>query len=114
MPLDVVRRLLGPLREPIVTSHYPAVPPLLQTASRGLPELDPVRCDRYGACVVACPTGAIGLDDAGWSIDAGRCVFCNACAAACPNAAIRLGSVVELAGRDRDSLIHRTPLEHRP
>jgi formate hydrogenlyase subunit 6/NADH:ubiquinone oxidoreductase subunit I len=111
MPLDVLRRLLTPLREPIVTSRYPDSPPLLQPATRGLPEVDTARCERAGACVAACPTGAIGLQEAGWELDAGRCVFCSACALACPHDAIRLGARVELAGRARSDLVVVTPLE---
>jgi formate hydrogenlyase subunit 6/NADH:ubiquinone oxidoreductase subunit I len=113
MPLDVVRRLLKPLREPVVTSRYPDAPPLLQPAVRGLPEVDPGRCERTAACVDACPTGAIFLAETGWSVDTGSCVFCSACALACPSGAIRLGSRVELAGRDRYDLIVRTGLEAR-
>jgi formate hydrogenlyase subunit 6/NADH:ubiquinone oxidoreductase subunit I len=113
MPLDLARRLLSPLREPVVSSRYPAVPPLLAPAVRGLPAVDPAACTRDGACVTACPTAAIRLTDEGWSLDAGRCVFCAACALACPNMAIRLGDRVELAGRDRAGLISVTPLEKR-
>jgi formate hydrogenlyase subunit 6/NADH:ubiquinone oxidoreductase subunit I len=113
MPLDVLRRLLRPLREPIVTSRYPAEPPHLRPGSHGLPEVDPGRCGRDGACVTACPTGAIELVDAGWALDAGRCVFCSACVLACPNAAIRMGDRVELAARDRIRLVDVTPLEPR-
>jgi formate hydrogenlyase subunit 6/NADH:ubiquinone oxidoreductase subunit I len=113
MPLDVVRRLLTPLREPVVTSRYPDAPPLLQPALRGLPEVDPTRCDREAACVSACPTAAINVSDDGWSIDAGRCVFCSACALACPHGAIRLGPRVELAATDRATLVVVTPLEAR-
>lgn len=114
MPLDVVRRLLAPLREPVVTSRYPDEPPLLQQATRGLPEVDPARCERDGACVDACPTGAIQLAVTGWLIDAGRCVFCGLCADACRPGAIRLSRRVELAGTDRAALVELTDLEKRP
>jgi formate hydrogenlyase subunit 6/NADH:ubiquinone oxidoreductase subunit I len=114
MPLDVVRRLLAPLREPIVTSRYPDTPPRLQEATRGLPEVDPARCERDGACVKVCPTGAINLAEIGWSIDAGLCVFCGLCADACRPGAIRLGRRVELAGSDRAALVELTALENRP
>jgi formate hydrogenlyase subunit 6/NADH:ubiquinone oxidoreductase subunit I len=113
MPLDVLRRLLTPLRQPVVTSRYPDAPPRLQPASHGLPELDPARCERDGACVATCPTAALRLADAAWSIDAGRCVFCSACAIACPHGAIRLGPRVELAARERDALVVVTLLEPR-
>ena len=39
MPLDLVRRLLTPLRDPVPTSRYPEAAPLLQFATRGLPEI---------------------------------------------------------------------------
>ena len=49
MPLDVVRRLLTPLRKPTATSRYPDAPPLLQPAARGLPGRSiPQRCERDG------------------------------------------------------------------
>ncbi len=88
MPLDVLRRILDPLRTDIVTSRYPAEPALLQPATRRLPVVDAERCDRDAACVGACPTGAITMINGVWSVDAGRCVLCDACADACPTGAI--------------------------
>lgn len=104
MPMDVLDRLLRPLRARPVTSRYPDVPPDLPAAARGLPELDPVRCDGSAACVAACPTGAITLSGTVWSLDAGRCVFCGACERACPRDAITLGRRIELAARARADL----------
>ncbi len=104
MPLDVFDRLLRPLRSRPVTSRYPDQPPDLPAAARGLPELDPVRCDGSAACVSACPTGAIRLSDPVWSLDAGACIFCGACARACPRDAIRLGRQIELAVLERADL----------
>jgi len=100
MPFDVFDRLLRPLRTRPVTSRYPDAPPDLSPAARGLPELDVIRCDGSAACVGVCPTGAIGLSDTIWSLDAGACIFCGACARACPRDAIRLGPLIELAVRD--------------
>jgi formate hydrogenlyase subunit 6/NADH:ubiquinone oxidoreductase subunit I len=105
MPLDVFDRLLRPLRRRPVTGPYPGEAPDLPPAARGLPELDPVRCDGRAACVTACPTGAISLTDSTWSLDAGACIFCAACARACPTGAIRLGSQIELAVRERADLV---------
>ena len=106
MPLDLVRRLITPLRNPVPTSTYPKTPPLLQDATRGLPQIDPVRCEDDGACVEACPTGAIKWTNGSVeSIDAGKCILCAACLLACPKDAITMTSQVELAASTRDGLI---------
>jgi formate hydrogenlyase subunit 6/NADH:ubiquinone oxidoreductase subunit I len=104
MPLDVLDRLLRPLRSGPVTSRYPDLPPVLAPAARGLPELDAARCDRSAACVDACPTAAIALSGARWSLDAGACIFCGACERACPRGAVKLGGAIELAALDRSQL----------
>jgi len=119
MPLDIVRRLLTPILDPVATSRYPEEAPLLAPATRGLPEIDPTLCADDAACAAVCPTGAIelgsaeaagaGSADAGtWSIDAGKCIFCGACALACPNGAIQVSSRVELAAADRAALVERS------
>jgi formate hydrogenlyase subunit 6/NADH:ubiquinone oxidoreductase subunit I len=105
MPLDVFDRILRPLRRGPATSRYPDVPPDLPPATRGLPVLDPARCDGSAACVTTCPTGAIRLDGSTWSLDTGACIFCGACARACPREAIRMSNQVELAVLDRDGLV---------
>jgi Ni,Fe-hydrogenase III small subunit/formate hydrogenlyase subunit 6/NADH:ubiquinone oxidoreductase subunit I len=111
MPLDLVRRLLTPLRDPVATSRYPEAAPLLQFATRGMPEIDPALCDGSGECAEACPTEAIelGISGAIRAIDAGRCIFCSACVIACPKGALSMGSRVELAAADRTELIKAAP-----
>ena len=104
MPLDVLDRLLRPLRVRPVSSRYPDGPLDLPAAARGLPELDPVRCDGSATCVNVCPTRAIALSDTVWSLDAGACIFCGACERACPRDAIRLARRIELAARGREDL----------
>ncbi|HEY8239222.1 MAG TPA: 4Fe-4S binding protein [Candidatus Limnocylindrales bacterium] len=97
MARDVFDRILRPLRRGPVTSRYPDVRPELPQAARGLPELDPGRCDSSGTCAEVCPTRAIAVSDGRWTLDAGACIFCGACARACPRDAIRLGHRIELA-----------------
>ncbi len=128
MPLDLVRRLLLPLRNPVPTSRYPETEPLLQFGTRGLPAIDPARCDNNGACASVCPTAAIDLgagagffarpttrSTAVWaattgpSIDAGKCIFCAACVIACPAGAISMSKRVELARPSRAELIELPP-----
>jgi len=110
MPIDILERFLHPLRRPPLTGRYPAEPAVLGPTMRGLPQLDPARCDSSATCVTACPTDAIVLTAATWAIDVGRCVFCGACEAACPQDAIRLGRRFELASRTREALILITPI----
>ena len=104
MPLDVLDRLLRPIRRGRVTGRYPDAPPDLPPAARGLPQLDATRCDVSASCAAVCPTGAIVVTASSWSLDAGRCVVCGACARACPRDAIRLDGPIELAARYRDDL----------
>ncbi len=113
MPRDLLDRFLRPLRRQPLTGRYPDEPAVLAAASRGLPELDPERCDSTSACVSACPTNAIVVAPGSWAIDAGRCVFCGACAEACPRDAIRLGQRFELAARTRGALVVVTPIGDR-
>jgi formate hydrogenlyase subunit 6/NADH:ubiquinone oxidoreductase subunit I len=111
--MSMIDRLLRPLRTGIVTSRYPAEAPVLALATRQLPTLDAYHCTRDGACVTACPTGAISLTAETWTVDAGRCVFCGACARVCPTDAIRLDGGVTLAATTPAGLLHATPLMPR-
>ena len=105
MPMDVLDRILRPLRLGPLTVRYPDVRPGLPPAARGMPEFEPARCDGNAACIAACPTGAIWLEPGTWTIDVGACIFCGACARACGPQAIQLGSRIELGTDERDSLV---------
>ncbi|HAA03502.1 MAG TPA: sulfite reductase subunit beta [Syntrophobacteraceae bacterium] len=44
-------------------------------------------CYNCGACVYACPVGAITVTDGQYVVDRARCTNCGTCASSCPNAA---------------------------
>ena len=48
------------------------------------------RCAGCGACVQACPQGAISLVDGVAQIDSSLCTECQACVNVCPKGAIRV------------------------
>ena len=52
-----------------------------------MPKLFADNCVACGACVDACPNGAITVDDIA-VIDASKCTDCGACIDACPSEAI--------------------------
>ena len=112
--MSFFQRLVRPFRTGVVTSRYPAEPPPIVPATRGLPTLDALRCTREAACVAVCPTAAIALGTADWTVDAGRCVFCGACARACPTGAISLDGGVLLAAATPAGLLHVTRLAMPP
>lgn len=51
--------------------------------------VDAGRCAGCGACVEACPSGAIALEDVA-VVERGRCAGCGACLGACPVDALAL------------------------
>lgn len=73
-------------------------------SSIGLVALDAEACTACGACVAACPTGALRLEETMEEVlisyDAAACVGCRRCASACPEAtaqALRVDCTTDLA-----------------
>jgi Ni,Fe-hydrogenase III small subunit/NAD-dependent dihydropyrimidine dehydrogenase PreA subunit len=88
------------------TGNYPAQEPVLPDLFRGLPVLDPARCDSScDACVQACPYGAVARRDGTIAIDMGRCLFCGDCEAACSHGAVTFSRDYRLAARKREDLL---------
>jgi len=50
------------------------------------------KCVGCGACVAACPVGAISMKDGKAEIDQEKCIHCGKCFDACPHNVIRPNS----------------------
>lgn len=59
------------------------------TETVSLPQIDLALCHACGACVRACPSGALALiDGAARLVRPDNCDYCGACEEACPHNAI--------------------------
>jgi formate hydrogenlyase subunit 6/NADH:ubiquinone oxidoreductase subunit I len=54
-------------------------------------KIDTENCVACGACIDACPEGAISEKDSVYTIDGAKCIDCAACESTCPNGAISAG-----------------------
>jgi len=87
------------------TRPFPPEENPLPERFRGLPVLDPSRCEPgCSSCAEACPTGALALEGSP-RVDLGRCLFCPRCAEACPSGAVRFTRDYALAASTRESLV---------
>lgn len=106
----MIPELLARLKQGHRTSTWPDAPPTLPDRFRGLPTLQPGKC-QVGCrdCAEACPTGAIalGAEGAAPTLDLGRCLFCTDCVEACPEGALAFSTDHRLATRTRDHLLLR-------
>ncbi|GAB4315999.1 MAG: 4Fe-4S binding protein [Methanobacteriaceae archaeon] len=72
---------------------------LSEPIRENIPNINPKLCQRCGACVNACRTGAIelissGHEEAHSEIDEDKCVRCGYCARVCPTEAIKYGEIL--------------------
>jgi Ni,Fe-hydrogenase III small subunit/Pyruvate/2-oxoacid:ferredoxin oxidoreductase delta subunit len=91
------------------TARYPLELAVLPDRFRGLPVLDPGKCEAgCSECAKVCPTDAIARNSSRFQIDLGRCLFCTECMDACPTGAIQYTTDHRLAVRRREDLRRTT------
>jgi Ni,Fe-hydrogenase III small subunit/ferredoxin len=96
------------------TSKYPSVPPEMPDRFRGSPIIDGAKCKTgCEACIDACPTDALAIDEIGLKMDLGRCLFCTDCIEACPEGAIAFSREHSMSARVREDLVIRTSFEKK-
>ncbi len=100
----MLKAIITRFRQGHRTMKYPDAPQPVPPRFRGLPLLDPSRCDDgCRACAAACPYGAISASGE-LNLDMGKCLFCDDCTAACPGDAIVFSTDARLASRSREGL----------
>lgn len=103
------------IRQKKRTVPYPDKLPSLPPRFRGRPFIDQVLCvgEACGACVQACPLGAVSMAGGQPALDMGVCTFCGQCANACPTGALVFTNDWRLGSTSREALVIR-PSGHVP
>ena len=102
----MLKALLARIQQGHRTVGFPSDAPVLPERFRGLPALDPSKCEAgCQACAEACPTEAITADRRGLRLDLGRCLFCTECVDACPKGAVQFTRDYRLATRTPHDLV---------
>ena len=93
----------------LVTIGYPGAPARLPEHFRGAPRFDFSNWRDARPAAMACPTGAIAIQESGDSrhitVDYGLCIYCGECASGDPTGAVQMTRQFELAALDRRNLV---------
>ncbi len=102
----MLKAVLERLRQGHRTLPYPRGVPALSPRFRGLPVVDPGKCeDGCRSCAERCPTGAVAIGERGPRVDLGRCLFCPECERGCAAGALRFSGDHRMAARSRQDLL---------
>lgn len=110
----MIRAILARCRQGHRTMSYPITPQPLPPRFRGLPRLDPTRCDAAcHVCEELCPCGALSTHGK-LALDMGKCLFCGECSEVCNRDAISFTAEAGLASRTREGLNIIAGQEYQP
>ena len=106
-----------------VTVQYPDVAPTVQKRFRGIHWYEIEKCIACDLCAKACPVDCIYIEKSAarkidkatgiarggamlrYAIDYSKCMFCALCIDPCPTDCIHMGSIHDLSGYDRQSMV---------
>lgn len=106
-----------------ITVQYPDVAPTIQPRFRGIHYFEIEKCIACDLCAKACPVDCIYIEKTGarkidkstgiakggamqrYAIDYTKCMFCALCTYPCPTDCIHMGSIHDLSGYDRRSMV---------
>jgi Ni,Fe-hydrogenase III small subunit/ferredoxin len=101
----MIKLLKARIRQGHRTQPFPPMVNPLPECFRGLPLVDPAKCQNgCRACVEVCPTGALSLEE-GLKLDLCKCLFCPACGEACLRGAVAFSRNYSLASTSREKLV---------